>query len=198
MSVKVVCQLSLGGFIILFFYFFRENLAASRLDCASTVSGSAGYVALHFALPVLGHCICSFLRAIHHFSGLSLSHPDCFLEGWCCEEPEHFDIAPLACQAPPQRLHPAAADPGCQCQCQPQWGGQDNLLLPLAAKQRCGLFVFACWEAKPVPERGFEIHPWQTCFDYNCLNALLTWRLFCSSQNGFKNPVPRAFLCAGV
>lgn len=136
----------------------------------------------------LSQCYPSFLRSQPVSLRLLLGRGLGILTCW----------APLACQAPPQCLHPAAADPGSLCQCQPQPGDQDNLLLPLTAKRWCGLVVFTCWEVKHVPEWGFEVHPWQRCFDYNCLNALLTWRLFCSSQNGFKNPVPWAFLCAGA
>lgn len=177
-SVKAVCQLSLGGFIIFFFISSLETLAASRLDSASIVTGSACYLALHFALPLLRCCICSFISELSIMSQVS-----------ACLTQTIFGRGMLwgayACQAPPQCLHPAAADPGSLCPCQPQRGGQDNLLQPLAAKQWCGLVVFTCWEVKPVPQQGFEIHPWQRCFDYNYLNALLTWMLLRSSQNGF-------------
>lgn len=91
MSVKVLCQLSLGGVIIFFFCYFissLKTLAASRLDTGNAcLPGSAFCPASPQMLYLL-----IYLRAIHHFLGLSLSHPGYFLEGGCCEEPGHFDM----------------------------------------------------------------------------------------------------------
>lgn len=129
-----------------------KTLPASKLCCASIILGSACYLALLFALSLLGWCICSFISdpSITCLACLTL------LEGGCCKEPpRHFGV--LCAPVVPASCIPQQWVPG-----------------PCAG-----------------PSKAARI-------TYSYPNALLTWGLFCSSQNGFKNPVPRAFLCAGV
>lgn len=148
-----------GGVIIFFllFYFFLENpgsINAGHRQCLLTWLCILPCLSSDAVSAHLSQSYPSFLRSQPVSPRLLFGRG--MLWGawafWHAGLPWRARLSHSACILQQQIL-------GSLCQCQPQQGGQDKFFLPLAAKQWCGLVVFTCWEVKPVPERGFEIHP---------------------------------------
>lgn len=163
------------------------------------ITGTACYLALCFALsspPTSVPPTSVHLSQIHLSLRSSLPVSPIFGRGMPRGATWAFRCAGLPSSA--RILHPAAVGPASLCRCGSQRGGWDNLFLQLVSRTHPWTWVWDAFHAGPASGvcSLYDTAWWQGCFEYNYLNALLTWRLFCSSQDGFKNPVPRAFLCA--